>query len=111
MTSTTTMRDMRVSELFGQRLREAPSDAEVPSHKLLVRGGFIRRVAAGVYAWLPLGLRVLRNVEQIVREEMDRAGAVELLMSTLQPGDLWKRSGRWEVYGPVLFRLQDRSER
>jgi prolyl-tRNA synthetase len=102
---------MRVGNLFGQTLREAPSDAEVPSHKLLVRGAFIRRVAAGVYAWLPLGFRVLKKVEQIVREEMDRAGAVELLMSLLQPGELWQRSGRWDEYGPVLYRLKDRSER
>ena len=102
---------MRAGELFGQTLREAPSDAEIPSHKLLVRGAFIRRVAAGVYAWLPLGYRVLRNVEQITREEMDRAGAVELLMSLLQPGELWQKSGRWDAYGPVLYRLKDRSDR
>lgn len=102
---------MRIQDLFGQTLREAPSDAEIPSHKLLVRGAFIRRVAAGVYAWLPLGLRVLKNVERIVREEMDRAGAVELLMSLLQPGDLWQKSGRWDAYGPVLYRLKDRSDR
>src|SRR5947199_4870944 len=97
--------------LFGRTVREAPSDAETPSHKLLVRGGFVRRVSAGIYAWLPLGLRVLKRVEQIVREEMDRAGAVELLMPILQPGDLWKRSGRWDDYGPVLYRLKDRSDR
>src|SRR5918999_1497616 len=102
---------MRVGDLFGQTLREAPADAEIPSHKLLVRGAFIRRVAAGGYAWLPLGFRVLKRVEQIVREEMDRAGAVELLMSLLQPGDLWQRSGRWDTYGPVLYRLKDRSDR
>ena len=105
------MRDMRMSELFGQRLREAPSDADIPSHQLLLRGGFVRRVAPGVCAWLPLGFRVLKRVEQIVREEMDSAGAVELLMPLLQPGELWKRSGRWDDYGPVLYRLQDRSER
>ena len=102
---------MRAGELFGQTLREAPSDAEIPSHKLLVRGGFIRKVAAGVWAWLPLGFRVLKNVEQITREEMDRAGAVELLMPLLQPGELWQKSGRWDAYGPVLYRLKDRSER
>ncbi len=102
---------MRRTALLGQTLRDAPSDAEIPSHKLLVRGAFIRRVAAGVYAWLPLGFRVLKKVEQIVREEMDRAGAVELLMSLLQPGDLWQKSGRWDTYGPVLYRLKDRSER
>jgi len=102
---------MRVQDLFGQTLRDAPSDAQIPSHKLLVRGAFIRQVAAGVFAWLPLGFRVLRNIEQIVREEMDRAGAVELLMPLLQPGELWQRSGRWETYGPVLYRLKDRSDR
>src|SRR6266852_1791167 len=102
---------MRMNNLFGQTLRDAPSDAEVPSHKLLVRGAFIRRVAAGIYAWLPLGFRVLKKVEQIVREEMDRAGAIELLMSLLQPGELWQRSGRWDTYGPVLYRLKDRSDR
>src|SRR5919109_5012149 len=102
---------MRAGDLFGQTLHDAPADAEIPSHKLLVRGAFIRRVAAGVYAWLPLGLRTLKKVEQIVREEMNRAGAVELLMSLMQPGDLWQRSGRWETYGPVLYRLKDRSER
>ncbi len=100
-----------MAHLFGQTLREAPSDAETPSHKLLVRGGFVRRIAAGIYAWLPLGLRVLKRVEQIVREEMDGAGAVELLMPILQPGDLWQKSGRWETYGPNLYRLKDRSER
>jgi prolyl-tRNA synthetase len=102
---------MRAGNLFGQTLREAPSDAEIPSHKLLVRGAFIRRVTAGIYAWLPLGYRVLRKVSQIVREEMDVAGAVELLMPLLQPAELWQRTGRWEGYGPVLYRIKDRSDR
>jgi prolyl-tRNA synthetase len=102
---------MRVGNLFGQTLRDGPADAQIPSHQLLIRGAFIRQVAAGVYAWLPLGLRVLRKVEQIVREEMDRAGAVELLMSLLQPGELWQKSGRWDAYGPVLYRIKDRSDR
>jgi len=102
---------VHIQNLFGQTLRDAPSDAEIPSHKLLVRGAFVRRVAAGIYAWLPLGFRVLKRVEQIVREEMDRAGAVELLMSLLQPRELWQKSGRWDTYGPVLYRLKDRSER
>jgi prolyl-tRNA synthetase len=102
---------MRMGNLFGQTLRDAPSDAQIPSHKLLVRGAFIRQVAAGVFAWLPLGFRVLKKVEQITREEMDRAGAVELLMSLLQPGELWQRSGRWETYGDVLYRIKDRSDR
>lgn len=101
---------MRAARIFGQTLREAPADAEISSHKLLVRGAFIRRIAAGIYAWLPLGWRVLRKVEQIVREEMDAQGAIELLMPTLQPSELWKRSGRWETVD-VLYRLKDRSER
>jgi prolyl-tRNA synthetase len=102
---------MRAGHLFGQTLREAPADAEIPSHKLLVRGAFIRRVTAGIYAWLPLGYRVLRKVSQIVREEMDASGAVELLMPLLQPAELWKKTGRWEGYGPVLYRIKDRSDR
>ncbi len=102
---------MRAGKLFGQTLREAPADAEIPSHKLLVRGAFIRRVTAGIYAWLPLGYRVLRKVSQIVREEMDDSGAVELLMPLLQPAELWQRTGRWEGYGPVLYRIKDRSDR
>ena len=102
---------VRASELFGQTLREAPSDAEVPSHRLLVRGAFIRRVAAGVYAWLPLGLRVLHNVARIVREEMDAHGAVELLMPGLLPRELLDRSGRWDTFGPELYRLRDLSDR
>jgi prolyl-tRNA synthetase len=102
---------MRRTGIFGQTLREAPADAEVPSHKLLVRGAFIRRITAGIYAWLPLGYRVLRKVSQIVREEMDAAGAVELLMPLLQPAELWQRTGRWEGYGPVLYRIKDRSDR
>ncbi len=102
---------MRAGQLFGQTLREAPADAEIPSHKLLVRGAFIRRVTAGVYAWLPLGYRVLRKVSQIVREEMDASGAIELLMPLLQPAELWQKTGRWEGYGPVLYRIKDRSDR
>jgi prolyl-tRNA synthetase len=102
---------MRAGKLFGQTLREAPTDAEIPSHKLLVRGAFIRRVTAGIYAWLQPGYRVLRNVSQIVREEMDAAGAVEVLLPLLQPAELWQRTGRWEGYGPVLYRIKDRSDR
>jgi prolyl-tRNA synthetase len=101
---------MRAGNRFGQTLREAPAEAQIPSHKLLVRGAFIRQVAAGIYTWLPLGYRVLMNVAQIVREEMDRQGAVELLMPTLHPAELWQRSGRWDTVD-VLYRLQDRSGR
>ncbi|MGQ0824696.1 MAG: proline--tRNA ligase [Actinomycetota bacterium] len=101
---------MRMSTLFLRTLRDDPADAEVDSHRLLVRAGYIRRVAAGVYAWLPLGHRVLRKVEQIVREEMDRAGAQELLLPIIQPLELWQRTGRDAAYGPLMFRLEDRKE-
>ncbi|GIU89503.1 MAG: proline--tRNA ligase [Acidimicrobiia bacterium] len=99
---------MRMSECFLRTLRDDPADAEVDSHRLLVRAGYIRRVAAGVYSWLPLGYRVLRKVEQIVREEMDTAGAQELLLPITQPIELWQRSGRDVAYGPLMFRLEDR---
>lgn len=102
---------MRARDLFGQTLREAPAEAEIPSHRLLIRGAFIRKVAAGVYAWLPLGLRVLRKIEAIVREEMDRHGAVELLMPGLHPAELWQRSGRWDNFGVELYKLTDPGER
>ncbi len=99
-----------MSELFLRTLRDDPADAELDSHRLLVRGGFIRRVASGVYSWLPLGNRVLRKVEQIVREEMDAAGAQETVLPIVQPLELWERSGRDAAYGPMMFRLQDRKE-
>ena len=101
---------MRMSQLFLRTLRDDPSDAEVDSHRLLVRAGFIRKVAAGIYSWLPLGYRVLRKVEQIVREEMDGAGAQELLLPIIQPLDLWARTGRDKAYGPLMFKLNDRKE-
>jgi prolyl-tRNA synthetase len=101
---------MRMSQLFLRTLRDDPSDAEVDSHRLLVRAGFIRKVAAGVYSWLPLGYRVLRKVEQIVREEMDEAGAQELLLPIIQPLELWQRTGRDKAYGPLMFKLHDRKE-
>jgi len=99
-----------MSALFLRTLRDDPADAEVDSHRLLVRAGYIRRVAAGIYAWLPLGHRVLRKVEQIVREEMDAAGAQELLLPIIQPLELWRRTGRDKAYGPLMFRLEDRKE-
>ena len=102
---------MRASEFLISTLKETPSDAEVVSHQLMLRAGLIRRVAAGIYNWMPLGLRVLRNVEQVVREEMERAGALELAMPVVQPGELWEESGRWEQYGPELCRLEDRHQR
>ncbi|MBP7332912.1 MAG: proline--tRNA ligase [Firmicutes bacterium] len=102
---------MRATALLAPTLREAPADAEVVSHRLLLRAGFIRRVAAGVYNYLPLSMRVLKKIKRIVREEMDRQGGQELLMPILQPAELWRETGRWDVYGPELFRLKDRHDR
>jgi len=102
---------MRYSELLLPTLKETPTEAEVVSHRLLLRAGFIRKLSSGVYTYLPLGLASIRKVEQIVREEMNRAGAQELLMPMVQPADLWKESGRWEKYGPELLRFTDRHDR
>ena len=102
---------MRTSRFHLGTIKEAPADAELASHKLMLRAGFIRRVAAGIYTWLPLGVRVLRKVEAIVRQEMERAGAIELLMPAVQPAELWQESGRWQAYGPELLRFKDRHER
>ena len=102
---------MRVSQFFISTLREAPADAEIVSQKLMLRAGIIRRLAGGIYTWMPLGLRIVRKVEAIVREEMNRAGAIELLMPVVQPAELWQESGRWEEYGPELLRFQDRHQR
>ncbi|PKO32263.1 MAG: proline--tRNA ligase [Betaproteobacteria bacterium HGW-Betaproteobacteria-7] len=102
---------MRTSQFFFTTLKEAPADAEVISQKMMLRAGYIKRAAAGIYTWMPLGLRVLRKVENIVREEMDRAGALELLMPAVQPAELWQESGRWEQYGPELLRFKDRHQR
>src|SRR5256886_11748389 len=102
---------MRWSQTFIPTLKETPSDAEIPSHKLLLRAGLIRKLTGGLYTFLPLGLRALRKVEQIVREEMDRAGALEVLMPALQPPEIWQRSGRYQAAREVLFRRQDRAKR
>lgn len=102
---------MRTSQFFFTTLKEAPADAEVVSQKLMLRAGLIKRAAAGIYTWMPIGLRVLRKVENIVREEMNRAGALELLMPAVQPAELWQESGRWEQYGPELLRFKDRHQR
>ena len=102
---------MRASQFFLSTLKEAPSDAEVISHKLMMRAGLIKRLAGGIYTWMPLGLRALRKVEAIVREEMNRAGAIEVLMPAVQPAELWQESGRWDDYGPELCRLTDRHNR
>jgi len=104
-------RAMRVSQFFLPTTKEAPADAEIVSHRLMLRAGLIRRLAGGIYTWLPLGLRVVRKVEAIVREEMNRAGAIEVFMPAVQPAELWQESGRWQKYGPELLRLKDRHER
>src|SRR5499433_3125409 len=102
---------MRLSRYFLPILRETPKEAEIVSHRLMLRAGMLRQEAAGIYAWLPLGFRVLKKIEQIVREEQDRAGAIELLMPTLQLADLWRESERYDAYGPEMLRIKDRHER
>jgi len=102
---------MRLSRTFLPVLKESPADAQIVSHKLMLRGGLVRQTAAGIYAWLPLGARVLHKIAQIVREEQDRAGAIELLMPTLQSAELWRESGRYDAYGPEMLRIRDRHER
>lgn len=102
---------MRLSRYFLPVTKETPADAEVISHKLMLRAGLVRQTSSGIYAWLPLGLRVLKKIEQIVREEQDRSGAVELLMPTLQSADLWRESGRYDAYGPEMLRIEDRQGR
>ncbi|WP_230969408.1 proline--tRNA ligase [Nitrogeniibacter aestuarii] len=102
---------MRASQYFISTLKEAPSDAEVTSQKLMLRAGLIKKAAAGIYTWMPMGLKALRKVENIVREEMNRAGAIELLMPAVQPAELWEESGRWTLYGPELLRFKDRHDR
>ena len=102
---------MRVSRYFLPVLKESPSDAQIVSYKLMLRAGLIRQTAAGIYAWLPIGHRVLTKIEQIVREEQDRAGAIEMLMPTIQSADLWRESGRYDAYGPEMLRIRDRHDR
>ena len=102
---------MYLSKFQLTTLKETPSDAEISSHQLMLRAGLIRKLASGLYSWLPLGLRVMRKVEEIVREEMDKSGALEVLMPAVQPSELWQESGRWELYGPELLRLKDRHGR
>ncbi|MCK9200098.1 MAG: proline--tRNA ligase [Gallionella sp.] len=101
---------MRVSQFFISTLKEAPSEAELPSHKLMMRAGYIKKLASGLYTWMPLGLRVLRKVENIVREEMDRSGGIELLMPAVQPAELWEETGRWAVFGPQMLKIKDRHD-
>jgi prolyl-tRNA synthetase len=101
---------MRVSQFFLSTQKEAPAEAELPSHKLMLRAGYIRKLASGLYTWMPLGLRVLRKVEAVVREEMDRSGGIELLMPAVQPAELWHETGRWEVFGPQMLKIKDRHD-
>ena len=102
---------MRLSKFYLPTLKETPSEAQIVSHRLMLRAGLVRQSAAGIYSWLPLGLRVLKNIERIVREEQNRAGAIELLMPTIQSADLWRESGRYDDYGQEMLRIQDRHER
>jgi prolyl-tRNA synthetase len=102
---------MRLSRYFLPVMKETPADAQIVSHQLMLRAGLVRQTAAGIYAWLPLGKRVLANIERIVREEQDRAGALEMLMPTIQSADLWRESGRYDAYGPEMLRIKDRHER
>ncbi|MDB6002482.1 MAG: proline--tRNA ligase, partial [Rhizobacter sp.] len=102
---------MKATQFFISTLKEAPADAEVTSHKLMMRAGFIKRLGAGIYSYMPIGLRVIRKVEGIVREEMNRAGGVELLMPVVQPAELWQETGRFQKYGAELLRVKDRHDR
>ena len=102
---------MRLTNYFLPVLKESPNDAEIISHQLMMRAGMISQSSSGIYSWLPLGLKVLKKIENIVREEQDKAGVNEILMSTIQPADLWKESGRYEDYGKEMLRIQDRQNR
>ena len=102
---------MRARSFFISTLKEAPSDADIVSQQLMIRAGMIKKLAAGVYTYMPMGLRSLRKIENIIREEMNRAGAIELLLPMVQPAELWQESGRWEKYGPELLRFKDRHQR
>ena len=102
---------MRLSRYFLPLMKETPAEAQIVSHRLMLRAGMIKQEAAGIYAWLPLGFRVLQKIEQIVREDQDRSGAQEMLMPTLQSADLWRESGRYDAYGPEMLRIRDRHDR
>ena len=102
---------MRFTEFGLTTLKEIPAEAEIVSHQLMLRAGLIRRLASGLFTWMPLGFRVLKKVEEVVRQEMNSAGALEMLMPAVQPAELWRESGRWDEYGPLLLRMRDRHER
>ena len=101
---------MRISQFFISTLKEAPAEAELVSHKLMLRAGLIKRLGSGLYTWMPLGLRVLRKIENIVREEMNKSGAIEVLMPAIHPAELWQETGRWEIFGPQMLKIKDRHE-
>src|SRR4030095_5504652 len=101
---------MRLSRFFLPVLRETPKEAEIVSHQLMLRSGMVRQASAGIYSWLPLGYRVLKKIEQIVREEQDRSGAIEMLMPTIQSAELWRESKRYDAYGPEMLRFNDRND-
>ena len=102
---------MRVSRFFLPILKETPSEAQIASHRLMLRAGMIDQLTSGIYSWLPLGLRVLKKIENIIRDEMNKAGCVELLMPLVQPAEIWQESGRYDAYGKEMLRFQDRHER
>ncbi|NIP15094.1 MAG: proline--tRNA ligase, partial [Pseudomonadales bacterium] len=102
---------MRLSRYFLPTLKETPAEAQIVSHRLMLRAGMIRQASAGIYSWLPLGYKVLKKIEQIVREEEDRMGCQEVLMPTIQSADLWQKSGRYDAYGPEMLRIRDRHDR
>ena len=101
---------MKTSQFFISTLKEAPQDAELKSHQLMVRAGYVKRLSSGLYTWMPIGLRVLRKIENIIREEMNASGAVELLMPAIQPAELWQETGRWQQFGPQMLKINDRHE-
>ena len=102
---------LRATQFHLQTRKETPADAEIVSHKLMIRTGMLNRLGSGLYSWTPLGLRVLRKIEKIVREEMDKAGCLEMLMPSIQPAGLWQETGRWDKYGGLLLKIKDRAER
>lgn len=102
---------MKMKKYYMPTLKEDPQEAEIVSHKLLLRAGMIRKTASGIYSYLPLGFRVIKKIENIVREEMDKIGAFEILMSAIQPKEIWEKSGRWQTFGPEMFKIKDRNER
>ena len=101
---------MKTSQFFISTLKEAPQDAELKSHQLMVRAGYVKRLSSGLYTWMPIGLRVLRKIENIIRDEMNASGAVELLMPAIQPAELWQETGRWQQFGPQMLKINDRHE-